>query len=83
VTFPSSSSTSSSWSGSSRTRTWLRAERSEQSVSRHCGRIRLMSTWYSVPVGKRSGLSKLPGGVGLIGTGPAFSITEASFRLLL
>ncbi|PYX69785.1 MAG: hypothetical protein DMG78_21070 [Acidobacteria bacterium] len=56
--FPSSSSSSSSSSsGSSRRRTSLRAERSKQSASRLCRRILVMSTWYSVPVGKSSGRS--------------------------
>jgi hypothetical protein len=27
----------------------------EEFASRHCGHILLMSTWYSVPVGKSSG----------------------------
>jgi CheY-like chemotaxis protein len=41
---------SSSSSGSSRRKTSLRAKRSEQSASRQCGRILLMSTSYSASV---------------------------------
>ena len=35
--------------------TSARAERCEESASRHYGRILLVSTWYSMPVGESSG----------------------------